>query len=84
MRDELAMLLLAALAIVALAGYCFRIQLQPSRAAAAGFLASTVLWGAALFAVWYAWSQVQPSCAARCEEYTAVLGEDIESLSIQP
>lgn len=84
MRDELALVLLAALAIVASAGYRFRIELQPSRAAAAGFAAGIVLWGAALFAVWYAWSQAQPSCAARCEEYTAVLGEDIESLSIQP
>jgi hypothetical protein len=84
MRDDLAMVLLSALAIVALAGYRFRIQLQPSRAAAAGFLASTVLWGAALFAVWYAWSQARPACASTCEEYTAVIGEDIESLSVQP
>lgn len=84
MRDEIALLLAAALTVVAVAGYHFRIQLQPSRGAAAGFLAGTVLWGLALFGVWYAWSQAQPSCGTSCEEYTAVLGEEIEALSIQP
>lgn len=84
MRDDLALVLLATLSVVALAGYHFRIQLQPSRAAAAGFLAGTVLWGVALFAVWYAWSQAQPNCGTSCEEYTAVIGEEVEALSIQP
>lgn len=84
MRDDLALVLLAALAIVATAGYHFRIQLQPSRAAAAGFAAGIALWGVALFGVWYAWSQAQPGCGASCEDYTAVIGEEIDSLSTQP
>ncbi|MBE0610105.1 MAG: hypothetical protein IH609_12040 [Dehalococcoidia bacterium] len=84
MRDDLALLLLAALAIVATAGYRFRIELPPSRTAAAGFLAGTILWGFALFGVWYAWSQAQPGCGASCEDYTAVIGEELDSLSNQP
>ena len=79
MRDELAMLLLAALAIVATAGYRFRIQLQPSPTAAAGFAAGIVLWGCALFGVWYAWSQAQPGCGAPCEDYTAGITEELDS-----
>jgi hypothetical protein len=84
MRDEFALLLLAALAIVATGGYRFRMQLQPSRAAAAGFLAGTVLWGFALFGVWYAWSQARPDCGASCEDYTAVIGDELDSLPAQP
>jgi hypothetical protein len=84
MRDDLALVLLAALAVVAATGYRFRIQLQPSRTAAAGFLAGTVLWGFALFGVWYAWSQAQPGCGTNCEEYTAVLGEEIDTPSTRP
>lgn len=84
MRDDLALLLLAALAIVATAGYRFRIQMQPSRAAAAGFAAGIVLWGCALFGVWYAWTQAHPRCGASCEEYTAVIGEDLDSLPTRP
>ncbi len=84
MRDDLALVLLAALAIVAAAGYRFRIELQPSRAAALGVLTGFIVWGFALFAVWYAWSQAQPACGATCEDYTAVVGEDIDALSIQP
>ena len=84
MRDDLALVMLAALAIVAAAGYRFRIELQPSRAAATGFAAGIVLWGFALFGVWYAWSQAQPGCGASCEDYTAVIGEELDSLSIEP
>lgn len=84
MRDDVALALGVVLTIAAAAGYRFRIELQPSRVAALGFLTGFILWGCALFAVWYAWSQAQPACGATCEDYTAVVGEDIDSLSIQP
>jgi len=84
MRDDLALVLLAALAVVASAGYRFRFDLQPSRAAAAGFAAAVVLWGFALFGVWYTWSQAQPGCGASCEDYTAIIGEDVEAPPVQP
>ncbi|MCC7087756.1 MAG: hypothetical protein M9925_14900 [Chloroflexi bacterium] len=84
MRDDLALLLVAALAVVATAGYRLRIPLQPSGAAAAGFAAAIVLWGCALFGVWYAWSHTPPGCGANCEDYTAVIGEQADGLSIQP
>lgn len=79
MRDDLAMVLLSALTIVALAGYRFRTRLQPSPTAAAGFAAGIVLWGCVLFGVWYAWSQAQPGCGASCEDYTAVIAEELDS-----
>lgn len=84
MRDGVALVLLAALSLVAATGYRFRVELQPSRAAAVGFLAGALLWGVALFGLWYTWSQVRPACASTCDEYTAVIGEDIENLSVEP
>lgn len=84
MRDDLALLLFGLLVALGLTGYHFRIQLQPSRAAAAGFAGGVVIWGIALFGVWYAWSQSRPACGATCEDFTAFVGEDIDALSIQP
>ncbi len=83
MRDDLARLPLSLLVALSLTGYGFRIQLQPSRAAA-GLARGVVLWGIALLGVWCAWSQSRPACGASCEDYTAVVGEDIDALSIQP
>ena len=63
MTDANAAVALLALFVVAAASYRYRIVLQPNRAATTVYAGGVVLWGAALFAVWLAWS---PSGGGAC------------------
>lgn len=56
MTDAGAAVALLGLFFLAAGSYRYRIVLQPNRAAATLYAGGVVLWGAALFGVWLAWS----------------------------
>jgi hypothetical protein len=86
MSDPVAALLALALLMVAVVACQRSAALQPTRGAAAAYLAGTVAWGIAMVAVWVAWaasSEVDLCAEEACEsivesfEEGAAAGEEV-------